>query len=229
MARTPRLAPLDPGSKHVQLSEKVAHRVREAIMVGDLRSPDYIRTEQLAADLGVSPTPVREALMVLASEGSVKWEPRRGFRVVHLSAQDIRDLFSVQAYIAGELAARAAMNLTEEQLTELSDIQKRLRAEHKVGNFTAVDELNHQIHRTINTAAASVRMANLLRNTVQYVPLSSYGEVTGWSTASANDHGPILKALKERDAQSARAAMTGHIDHVGDLLVAHLKNHINLD
>ena len=229
MANGKKLAPINNSSKHAQLSEKVAMRVREAIMVGDYRSPDYIRTEQLAADLGVSPTPVREALMVLASEGSVKWEPRRGFRVVHLSAQDVRDLFQVQAYVAGELAARAVCNLTDEEIDKLEAIQKELKAHQKDGAFAEVDRLNHQVHRVINNSARSARLANLLRTTVQYVPLSSYGEITGWSAASAHDHGPILRAFKARDPEAAREAMTKHINHVGDLLVVHLKRHIGLE
>ncbi|PRZ41736.1 DNA-binding GntR family transcriptional regulator [Antricoccus suffuscus] len=229
MANGKKLAPLNGGAKHAQLSEKVAMRVREAIMVGDYRSPDYIRTEQLAADLGVSPTPVREALMVLASEGSVKWEPRRGFRVVHLSARDIRDLFLVQAFAAGELAARATTLLTDDDLDRLDEIQAKLKAEHKKGRFAEVDRLNHEVHRMVNNAADSARLANLLRTTVQYVPLSSYGEITGWANASAHDHAAIFKAFRSRDADAAREAMSKHINHVGDLLVAHLKRHIGLD
>lgn len=229
MANGKKLAPLGGSAKHAQLSEKVATRVREAIMVGDFRSPDYIRTEQLAADLGVSPTPVREALMVLASEGSVKWEPRRGFRVMHLSARDVHDLFLVQAYVAGELAARATANLTDDDLDRLDEIQAQLKAEHKKGHPGEVDRLNHQVHRTINTAADSERLANLLRTTVQYVPLSSYGAITGWADASAHDHAAIFKAFRARDAEAARAAMSKHIEHVGDQLVAHLKEHIGLE
>ena len=96
---------------HQQLSHKVAAYVREGIMAGQLPAGQFLRTESLAADLNVSATPVREALMILQSEGSVRWEPRRGFRVVSVSDQDVRDLFQVQAFIAGELAARAAQLL----------------------------------------------------------------------------------------------------------------------
>ncbi len=91
-----------------QLSGRVAAALRESIMVGDLRAPAFVRTEHVAAELGVSATPVREALMLLHSEGVVRWEPRRGFRVVPVTRRDVDDLFVVQAFIAGELAARAA-------------------------------------------------------------------------------------------------------------------------
>lgn len=223
MALRSRLSSGDSGTKHAQLSEKVASRIREAIMSGELGSPDFIRTEQLASDLGVSPTPVREALMVLASEGTVRWEPRRGFRVVPLSAQDVTDVFAVQAHLAGELAARAAEKLTDEQIADLQAIQKDSKAALAAGDVATTDRLNHEFHRIINSASGSTRLANMLRNIVQHVPLSSYAEVDGWTHASATDHVRVLRALRARDPEAARVAMTRHIVHCGDLLLAHVK------
>lgn len=224
--------PLRPLSEQhargAQLSERVAARVREAIMVGDLTPNEFVRTEKLAAELGVSQTPVREALMALSSEGSVKWEPRRGFRVVPVTAQDIRDLFDVQAYVAGELAARAAGNLTDAELAGIDEFQRQLVAANNAGDPREVDRLNHQVHRRINLAARSVRLANLLRSTVQHVPLSSYGAIEGWDHASVHDHVPILDALHKRDADAARVAMTQHIKNVGEMLVVHLQREIGL-
>ena len=224
--------PLRPLSEQAgrgsQLSERVASRVREAIMIGDLAPLEFVRTEKLAAELGVSQTPVREALMALSSEGSVKWEPRRGFRVVPVSARDIHDLFDVQAYVAGELAARAVENLTTENIAGIAGFQNDLIVAESSGDTAEVDRLNHQFHRMINRAAQSVRLANLLRSTVAHVPLSSYGAITGWAHASVHDHAPILRALQDRDPEAARTAMAAHIRNVGVLLVAHLQHAIGL-
>ncbi|WP_435120678.1 GntR family transcriptional regulator [Amycolatopsis thermoflava] len=134
-----------------QLSEKVAAYIREGIMVGQFRAGEYIRTERLAEELGVSPTPVREALMLLGSEGSVRWEPRRGYRVVPLTTRDVGDLFRVQAFIAGELAARAATELRDEELDLLEETQAKLEQAERDGDFDLVESLNYQIHRTINS------------------------------------------------------------------------------
>lgn len=224
--------PLRPLSEHAgrgrQLSERVAGRVREAIMLGDLAPLEYVRTEKLAAELGVSQTPVREALMALSSEGSVKWEPRRGFRVVPVTAQDIHDLFDVQAYVAGELAARAVQHLSGDEHTTLHSLQRELIEAEQRADTTEVDRLNHQFHRLINRAAQSVRLANLLRATVAHVPLSSYGAITGWAHASVHDHVTILQAIQNGDPDAARAAMSSHIRNVGALLVAHLQHEIGL-
>ncbi|MBB3051119.1 DNA-binding GntR family transcriptional regulator [Prauserella isguenensis] len=208
-----------------QLSERVAAYVREGIMVGEFPPGEFVRTEHLAAQLGVSQTPVREALMILHSEGSVRWEPRRGYRVVALTGRDVRDLFQVQAYIAGELAARAAEHLTEAEIDRLGSLQDELTEAERTGETDLVDSLNHEIHRTVNKASGSARMASLLNLTVNYVPLRFFGTIEGWPSASAHDHAEILTALRARDPQAARTAMTAHIEHIGELLVAHLTKH----
>jgi DNA-binding GntR family transcriptional regulator len=189
-------------------------------MVGDLRAPAFVRTERLAAELGVSATPVREALMILHSEGTVRWEPRRGFRVEPVTRADVVDLFAVQADLAGELAARAAAVLGPDEVARLRAVQAELEAH--VADAVAVDALNHEIHRTINRAPGARRLAALLNTTVQYVPRHYFGRVQGWAQASAHDHGPVLDALAAADAGAARAAMSAHIGHIGELLVAHL-------
>lgn len=212
------------GRRHTQLSEVVANHVREAIMAGELKAPDFIRTEPLAEELGVSPTPVREAMMVLQSEGTVQWEPRRGFRVVPLTVQDVKDVFAVQAYIAGEFAARAVGSLPDAEIDRIMAVQVKLEEAARRGDAAAVDHYNHEIHRTINRAPGSRRMAMLLAVTVKYVPLGFFGTVPGWADASADDHGAIFDGLKRRDAAAARQAMADHITHIGDLLVRHLES-----
>ncbi|MEU0511732.1 GntR family transcriptional regulator [Amycolatopsis sp. NPDC006125] len=206
-----------------QLSEKVAAYIREGIMVGQFRAGEYIRTERLAEELGVSPTPVREALMLLGSEGSVRWEPRRGYRVVPLTTRDVGDLFRVQAFIAGELAARAATELGDEDLDLLEETQAKLEQAERDGDFDLVETLNYRIHRTINKASDSARLAVLLGVTVNYVPLGYYASIEGWSSASAHDHSSIFQALRARDPEGARKAMSAHIEHVGGQLVEHLR------
>lgn len=206
-----------------QLSERVAAYVREGIMVGQFQAGDFVRTEHLAAELGVSQTPVREAMMILQSEGSVRWEPRRGYRVAPITRQDVSDLFQVQAFIAGELAARAAELLDDDALTRLEALQEKLVEAEHAQDSDLVDRLNHEFHRTINKVSASYRMAALLNLTVGYVPLRFFSRIEGWAAASAHDHTPVLAALRERDPDGARTAMTEHIRHVGELLVDHLR------
>ncbi|WP_308251886.1 GntR family transcriptional regulator [Pseudonocardia sp. KRD291] len=212
-----------------QLSERVAGHLREAIMAGEVQAGEFVRTEHLAEQLGVSATPVREALMILHSEGAVRWEPRRGFRVSPLSRGDVTDLFAVQAFIAGELAARAATALPDGEVDRLRAVQHALEAAARAGDAAEVDRLNHDIHRTVNRAADARRLSTVLRTLVQYVPLGYFGQVRGWADASAHDHGAVLDALERRDAGAAREAMAAHVRHIGGLLAEHLSEHGALD
>jgi DNA-binding GntR family transcriptional regulator len=207
-----------------QLSHKVAAYVREGIMAGEFRPGEYLRTETLAADLDVSATPVREALMMLHSDGSVRWEQRRGFRVVAISDQDVRDLFGVQAFIASDLAARAAVTLADDAFPRLRALQVRLEEAADISDVAVVDRLNHEIHRIINKSSGSERLLGLLVQTVQFVPFRFFGTIEGWSRASAHDHAPIFDALEARDSERARKAMQEHISHIGELLVHHLQS-----
>lgn len=208
-----------------QLSHKVASYIRENIMVGRFEPGQFLRTESIAEQMGVSHTPVREALMLLQSEGTLRWEPRRGFRVTDVTDQDVHDLFQVQAYIAGELAARAATALDSAAVQGLRHLQNQLQHAATAGDAAAVDAFNHEIHRRINKASSSARLGILLNQTVQYVPLRFFGTIDGWAEASAHDHSAVFDAIEAGDADAARAAMSAHITHVGELLQAHLRTH----
>src|SRR6478672_4058053 len=107
-----------------QLPEEVAAYVRELIMSGRIRPGEFLRMEPIAEAVGVSNTPVREGLLLLNSEGFVQLVPRRGFVVASFTPQDVRDIFWAQAQLASELAARAAKNITPEQVAKLEAIDE---------------------------------------------------------------------------------------------------------
>ncbi|MGH8967695.1 MAG: FCD domain-containing protein [Actinomycetes bacterium] len=142
-----------------------------------------------------------------------------------ITPRDVQDLFHVQAFIAGELAARAAVCLEDDELARLVAVQARLEEAERHGNAELVDELNHEVHRTINKASGSYRLATLLNSTVHYVPLRFFGTIDGWASASAHDHTAVFAALRARDPDAARAAMSEHIEHIGGLLVTYLESH----
>src|SRR5690348_10253043 len=110
-----------------QLSDEVVAHLRDRIMSGQLRPGDRIRLEDVAEQLGVSITPVREALLTLRGFDMVELQPRRGYVVAPLSRQDIVDVFEVQAHIAGELAARVAARAGEADLAELAATHRGLQ------------------------------------------------------------------------------------------------------
>lgn len=211
-----------PGHRR-QLSQEVADYLRDAIMAAQLASGEFVRPERIASELEMSATPVREALVTLEREGFLIWEPRRGFRVSKISSQDVQDMFNVQAFIAGELAARAADRLTDSDLGELGVLQENLERASLANDVDAVEEYNHNFHRIINQAGDSPGLARLLSLVVSYVPDRFFGSVAGWTQASVVDHAEILRALRNRDLEGARLAVVMHIRHAGSLLGDHFQ------
>lgn len=207
--------------QYQQLSDEAADHVRELIISGQLRPGDFIRQERIAEDLGLSATPVREGLLALRGEGFVLLKPRRGFVVAPLGARDIRDLFTAQALLAGELAARSAQRLDESTLDELAALDEALNAAASDNDAAAVEQLNHTFHRAVNLAADAPKLAWVLSVTVRFAPHRFFATIEGWPAASADDHHAILSALRARDSEAARDAMRLHIENAGRLLAAH--------
>jgi DNA-binding GntR family transcriptional regulator len=193
-----------------QLSDDVARYVRRRIFNGAYRAGEYLRLEQLAAELGISVTPVREALLNLRAEGLLAQQPRRGFVVLAVTARDIADVANVQAFIGGELAARAAENISDEQLAALRGIQDELERAYEQDDLERTVRLNHEFHRTINVAADSPKLTQFMSGITRYAPESVFPTVSGWPTQSIRDHRRVIAAFERRDASRARMAMAEH-------------------
>ncbi len=205
-----------------QLSEDVARFVRKRIFDGTYAAGNYIRLDQLAAALGISVTPVREALLQLRAEGLMAQQPRRGFMVLPVTARDLADVANVQAHVGGELAARAATNINKELLCELKDIQAQLEAAYAGDDAERAVRLNHEFHRAINIAADSPKLAQLMSQITRYAPESVFPTITGWPDQSISDHRKLLAALESRDDDRARIAMSEHLAAGAVPLIDHL-------
>jgi DNA-binding GntR family transcriptional regulator len=205
-----------------QLSEDVSRFVRRRVFEGTYCAGTYIRLEQLATEVGVSVTPVREALLGLCAEGLLVQQPHRGFMVVPVTGRDIADVSGVQAHIGGELAARAASNITDEQLKELKDIQAQLEVAYDSEDHDGAVRLNHEFHRAINIAADSPKLSQLMAHITRYAPEAVFPTVEGWPAQSVKDHRRVITALERRDEERARAAMADHFVAGVAPLVEHL-------
>lgn len=203
------------------LSDRAAEYLRAAIMAGDLEPGRTVRPEWLGAELGISATPAREGMQKLAVEGFLTAIPGAGFVVSELTPDDIRDLFLVQALIAGELAARAAASDDDADRDELRAIHHELiaaAARHDVG---LLEERNHAFHRHLHRMGGSPKLAWALGLMTRYVPRRFYATIDGWPEATVNDHRRILEAVLAHDAAEARSAAHEHIRHAGELLAEH--------
>ncbi|BBY16924.1 GntR family transcriptional regulator [Mycolicibacterium litorale] len=206
-----------------QLSEDIARFVRRRIFDGTYPAGGYIRLEQLAGELGVSVTPVREALFELRAEGLLAQQPRRGFVVLPVTGRDIADVSNVQAYVGGELAARAALHITADQVRDLTAIQDALEEAYTRHDGEAAVRLNHEFHRAINVAADSPKLAQMMSLITRYAPESVFPTIEEWPQESVRHHRQLLAALENHDADLARAAMSEHLAAGAAPLIDHLR------
>lgn len=211
-----------PFEGRAQLGDEVAGYVRDLIMTGQIGGGEYIRLDKLASLLGVSATPVREALMSLRAEGFLELIPRKGFLVLPLSAKDVKDVFDAQATIAGELAARAADAMDDTTMAKLRGIQERIIEASARDDHETIERENYQFHKEINLLAGSPKLLWLLGMVMHYSPRPLHSHIEGWSKTAIEDHPDILDALESRDAARTNEAMATHIIHAGRLLIEFL-------
>lgn len=210
-----------------QLSEGAAMHIRGLIMSGQLPPGSLVKPAEVGRSLGISATPVREALQALRAEGFLELVPRHGFRVAPLTAQDIRDLFVAFALLGGETASRAAVRMTPEDLAELEALQHELQAAARHQDHTLLMEKNFAFHGKIGRVADARKIDWIQGLLSRYGTSEIYERIEGWPEASERDHASILAALASRDAEGARAAMYRHLVHAGELLAASFERRLD--
>jgi len=185
--------------RRAQLSDEVAGHLRTAIMSGKLRPGTFIRLDETAAELGVSITPVREALLKLRGEGMVQLEPHRGHFVLPLTRQDVNDIFWLQATIARELAASATDHITDVEIDELDHINEALAGAVGSGDAESIATIEFAFHRVFNQASGRIKLAWFLLNAARYMPALIYAGDPQWGEAAVDHHRQLVAALRRRD------------------------------
>lgn len=211
-----------PLRRRPQLSDDVAVHVRNLIMSGGVRPGDFIRLDETAAELGVSVTPVREALLTLRGEGLVELVPHRGYVVAPLSRGDIDDLFWLQGQIAEEFARRAAAAITPETVAELSDLNERLAEAVRGGDGARIEDLEFAFHRTLNRVTGARKLSWFLLNATRYTPVHFYSSDPAWGAAAVASHRRLIDALGRADTDSAGEETRRHFTDGARRLVRHL-------
>ena len=204
-------------------SSTAVEMIKQAIVDGRLEPGQRLTEERLARELGISRTPVREALKVLQSEGLVDAAPNRSATVRAYEPGDLDDMYRLRALLEGHAARRAADRLTAEQLLALRSSCERFGAMSVEDDLREVVRENFVFHNTILEAAGSARLAEMVRQVVE-LPLvyRSYVWYSPEQTRiSQHYHRQITRALERRDAERAELVMTEHVLEARDVLVAH--------
>ncbi|WP_411567346.1 GntR family transcriptional regulator [Rhodococcus sp. IEGM 1370] len=189
-----------------QLAEDVAASIRQQIVTGALEPGAFVRIDETAAELGVSATPVREALVSLRGEGLVEQVPRRGYRVGELSRQDVDDIFWLQGTIAGTLAGRAARSITTEYLDRLTALNDGLRDAVARSDTESVEYYEFEFHRFVNKIAGGTKLAWFLLGAVRYTP-RLYATDKRWGEDAVRSHEELIEAFARRDVEAADDVM----------------------
>jgi DNA-binding GntR family transcriptional regulator len=185
--------------RRAHLSDEVAGHLRAAIMSGALQPGTFIRLDETAAKLGVSVTPVREALLKLRGEGMVQLEPHRGHVVLPLTRQDVDDIFWLQETIAKELAATAAEHITDAEIDDLEHVTEVLAAAVTSEDTETIAATEFAFHRAFNHATGRIKLAWFLLHVARYMPLIVYAADPQWGAAAVENHRQLIAALRRRD------------------------------
>jgi DNA-binding GntR family transcriptional regulator len=229
------------------LADQAVAAIRGAVRDGSLQAGQLYSAYQIASYLGVSRSPVREALMRLAEAGMVAFERNRGFRIVIPGAADIAEVFQLRLLLEVPAARRATMLAAAgravgpgvglrlgpgaDLVAGLQSELARMRgaaADHDEALFMRHDQ---RLHRLILEAAGNSRLTALvdnLRDTTRTLGASTADRSRDLSDIAA-EHVPIVDAIVAGDAAAAGAAMAHHLAHTGTLLVAQAGGMLDVD
>jgi DNA-binding GntR family transcriptional regulator len=198
------------------LREEIKEYLIDAILRGQLRPGDRIIETRIAQDLGVSQTPVREALRDLELLGFVTSEPFRGTRVRAFTHEELVQIYPIRAAIEGVAARAAATRITTEQLLALEEQIDRMREASELGDEATAIEADIAFHRIIVEASGNRLLeqfwTSLSLATTTFLTFSIHRRAIEGLAAR---HEPILEALRARDPDRAEAAMRRHIEEPG--------------
>lgn len=186
-------------------------RLLEDIRAGTLAPGSRLRETDLAVRLGISRTPVREAIRQLEADGLVVHLPRQGATVRSLDHAEVIELYEMRAVLEGTAARLAARVVSAVELAELGDLNGELAA---VEAGPAAQELNRQFHRTLLDSARNrflVKAMSALQKTLLILGPTTLADANRAAAAVA-EHAAVLAALAARDAAAAEAAMRAHVE-----------------
>lgn len=217
------MPPVGKSLKHKTMASAAAEEIRRRILSAAYPPGFQLRQDSLAADLGMSRIPIREALVQLESEGLLKILPHRGAIVVQLTAEEIEELFNMRLLLEPFLFRRSAPFLTREDLNALKQIQARYETSIDTLDMDIWNELNTEFHMFLYRHARSPRIVQTVQTLLvecdrhTRIQLSS---ILGDRERAVAEHAELLRLCETGDFEEGARLMYRHIDHIRDGLVA---------
>lgn len=214
------MATTEAATKPLESSaDRIINALQRGVMTGEIPIGTWLRHDALAAEFGVSRTPVREALRVLAAQGVITIVPNRGARVNGLSVRDIREIGEIRAELNGLAAELAASRIDDAQTLRLlhawDDFREALENGAPETTLSALwVEANEDFHGTIVDAAENrqlqITLADLHRRVPRNLSFSGYAGNSHRLRNNLAEHEAIARAIADRDPVSARTLATAH-------------------
>jgi DNA-binding GntR family transcriptional regulator len=206
----------DTGTQHISrnaLYQEVAERLRTSIFAHELAPGSWIDEQSLADRFGISRTPMREALKVLASEGLVVLKPRRGCYVTELSDTDLDQIFPVMALLEGRAALETAQKADAADIAQLDRIHADLERHAASGDANRFFEANDAFHTALQDIADNRWLKQLITDARKVIKLTRRQslEVEGRVDQSLQEHRQVMAAIKRGDPNEAARAMHDHL------------------
>ncbi|RTL26992.1 MAG: GntR family transcriptional regulator [Rhodocyclaceae bacterium] len=201
-----RIAPL-------ALYQEVAERLRQRIFSHELPPGTWVDEQALASQYGISRTPLREALKVLAAEGLVTLKPRRGCYVTEISERDLDEIFTVLALLEGKCAVNTVHKASEADLKRLAAIHQDLERAAAANDIDGFFEANQAFHQEVQLIADNRWLTQAITDLRKVIKLSRHHSlfIEGRLEQSLAEHRAILDALDRRDVTATELAMRDHI------------------
>lgn len=223
-SNTPKLAASDNTSS---LSSRVFEELEESILSGRIKPGENLIEMKLSSELGVSRTPVREAIRMLEQKGLVQIIPNKGAVVLGISEKDLADIYTIRMYIEGLASRLAAGNITDNQIRELSeivDLQEYYSSKHSTSQIKDLDSRFHEkIYEYSDNRTLQHTLSDLHHMVQRYRQLSFAAE--GRAEKAIEEHRQILQALACHDQDAAEKLTIQHISNAKDNLLQIIKLH----
>ncbi|OAR22674.1 GntR family transcriptional regulator [Streptomyces sp. ERV7] len=202
-----------------RLRDQVAHALRAALVAGELRPGNIYSAPGLAADFGISATPVREAMLDLAREGLVEPVRNKGFRITEVSERDLDQYTELRAMIEVPTVGRVTQLASVEQLEELRPIAEEIVAHAREHNLIGYLDADRRFHLQLLGLAGNERLVETvgdLRKRSRLYGLTRLDE-RGQLISSAEEHIELLDLMVAGDERAAEECMARHLSHVRSL------------
>lgn len=198
------------------LRGRVFHSIRDGILKGKYQEHEELREVTLGKELGVSRTPVREALRQLELEGLITIIPNKGAYVTGITEKDVQDIYQIRSMLEGLCARWATKYITREQLDELDEILLLSEFHMKRDDTEQIAELDGRFHMVLYEASQSRILSHVLTDFHKYVLMSRRSSVLSGERArrSIREHKMILRAIQDKDEDMAEQLANEHIMQV---------------